>query len=260
MACADCKPAATGSCSVGRWRPEELQGPAASHRWIQATKIRRVLDSTLLCDAVATQDTVTMISSQVRRVRKLVPAAAAAELVRDYDGRAKTSCDRGPPRAGVADRRSGHRRLCGARRAQRCRPQRRAGKRGGAANDGRGPTHRTRPESAGPCAHSAPRRCGPGDLHSGPRGPPRPQDPLCAPRRLPGPHSRRARHRHHHRGRAHHRRHRHRRPQHQQPVSPVEAWQLRHQASRPTSMDTAPRYPSDTNPRCTTATVMQATQ
>ena len=39
---------------------------------------RRALDSTVLCDAVATQDTVTMIASQIRRVRKLLEHLNAA--------------------------------------------------------------------------------------------------------------------------------------------------------------------------------------
>ena len=55
---------------------------------------RRALDSTLLDDAVATQDTVTMICAQLRRVRRLVPrAAAAAVAAHDYEGRAKPECD-----------------------------------------------------------------------------------------------------------------------------------------------------------------------
>ena len=56
---------------------------------------RRALDSTLLEDAVATQDTVTMICAQMRRVRRLAPeAAAAAVCAHDYDaGRAKPDCD-----------------------------------------------------------------------------------------------------------------------------------------------------------------------
>jgi len=54
---------------------------------------RRALDSTVLDDAVATQDTVTMVSSQIRRVRRLVGAAAALELARGYDGRARPACD-----------------------------------------------------------------------------------------------------------------------------------------------------------------------
>jgi Transposase domain (DUF772) len=38
-----------------------------------AGKQRRVLDSTVLDDAVARQDTVTMLATQIRRVRKLIP-------------------------------------------------------------------------------------------------------------------------------------------------------------------------------------------
>ena len=58
-------------------------------------RARRALDSTLLEDAVATQDTVTMICAQMRRVRRLVPAAAeAAVRAHDYEsGRAKPDCD-----------------------------------------------------------------------------------------------------------------------------------------------------------------------
>ncbi|MXW94951.1 MAG: IS1182 family transposase [Acidimicrobiaceae bacterium] len=54
---------------------------------------RRALGSTVLDDAVAAQDTVTVVSSQIRRVRRLVGAAAALELAHDYDGRAKPACD-----------------------------------------------------------------------------------------------------------------------------------------------------------------------
>lgn len=43
-------------------------------------KTRRALDSTLLDDAVATQDTVTQLVSQIRRVRNEVPGAAGIEL------------------------------------------------------------------------------------------------------------------------------------------------------------------------------------
>ncbi len=53
-------------------------------------RTRRALDSTLLDDAVATQDTVTQLISQIRRVRREVPAAAAAQLhAHDYDAAAK---------------------------------------------------------------------------------------------------------------------------------------------------------------------------
>ena len=49
-------------------------------------KRRRALDSTLLDDAVATQDTVTQLVSAIRRVRRLVPeAAAVAVAAHDYD-------------------------------------------------------------------------------------------------------------------------------------------------------------------------------
>jgi hypothetical protein len=44
-------------------------------------RTRRALDSTPLDDAVATQDTVTQLISAMRRVRRLVPAAAAVALV-----------------------------------------------------------------------------------------------------------------------------------------------------------------------------------
>ena len=60
-------------------------------------RTRRALDSTVLYDAVATQDTVTMIGAQIRRVRKLVPEAAALVLGHDYDSRAKPVCDWGDP-------------------------------------------------------------------------------------------------------------------------------------------------------------------
>ena len=60
-------------------------------------RTRRALDSTVLYDAVATQDTVTMIGAQIRRVRRLAPQAAALALAHDYDGRAKPVCDWGDP-------------------------------------------------------------------------------------------------------------------------------------------------------------------
>jgi len=56
-------------------------------------KTRRALDSTLLDDAVATQDTVTQLTSMIRRVRKAIPAAAAAEVTaHGYDSGAKPPC------------------------------------------------------------------------------------------------------------------------------------------------------------------------
>jgi IS5 family transposase len=49
------------------------------------TKTRRALDSTLLDDTVATQDTVTQLIGQIRKVRRVVPAAGAvAVAAHDY--------------------------------------------------------------------------------------------------------------------------------------------------------------------------------
>jgi IS5 family transposase len=60
---------------------------------ILAGKTRRALDSTLLDDAVATQDTVTQLMSMIRRVRNAIPAAAAVALVGDdYDSGGKPVC------------------------------------------------------------------------------------------------------------------------------------------------------------------------
>jgi len=67
---------------------------------VLANKVRRALDSTILDDAVGTQDTVTMISAQIRRCRRLIPAAADLVLVaHDYDSVAKPSCDWSDPDA-----------------------------------------------------------------------------------------------------------------------------------------------------------------
>ena len=47
-------------------------------------RTRRALDSTVLDDAVARQDTVTMIATQIRRVRKLIPELASV-WVREHN-------------------------------------------------------------------------------------------------------------------------------------------------------------------------------
>ena len=53
---------------------------------VLAGKTRRALDSTLLDDAVATQDTVTQLVSMIRRVRTAIPAVGDVELIGDdYD-------------------------------------------------------------------------------------------------------------------------------------------------------------------------------
>ena len=65
---------------------------------VLANRDRRALDSTILDDAVGTQDTVTMISSQIRRCRRLIPQAADLVLVaHDYESKTKPSCDWSDP-------------------------------------------------------------------------------------------------------------------------------------------------------------------
>jgi hypothetical protein len=60
---------------------------------VLAGRRRRVLDSTILADAVATQDTVTQLVAAIRRVRRLVPAARQVELAaHDYDRPGKPEC------------------------------------------------------------------------------------------------------------------------------------------------------------------------
>lgn len=62
-----------------------------------AGKNRRALDSTVLDDAVARQDTVTMLVDQIRRVRKLVPELASVWVrEHNYDG-GRPPCDWADP-------------------------------------------------------------------------------------------------------------------------------------------------------------------
>ena len=98
-------------------------------------KTRRALDSTVLDDAVATQDTVTQLIAAIRRVRRDVPGAAAVVAghctAHDYDdpGKPVIAWDdqAGPRRAG---RRAGRRRAPAAwapargRNSARRRPRR----------------------------------------------------------------------------------------------------------------------------------------
>jgi hypothetical protein len=61
---------------------------------------RRVLDSTILEDAVATQDTVTQLVAAIRRVRRLVPQARQVEVAaHDYDRPGKPVCAWDDPEA-----------------------------------------------------------------------------------------------------------------------------------------------------------------
>ncbi|MGH9339562.1 MAG: IS1182 family transposase [Acidobacteriota bacterium] len=63
-------------------------------------KKRRALDSTLLDDAVATQDTVTQLVSAIRKVRRLIPEAARVEVsAHDYDASGKPVCAWDDPQA-----------------------------------------------------------------------------------------------------------------------------------------------------------------
>jgi IS5 family transposase len=64
---------------------------------------RRVLDSTILEDAVATQDTVTQLVAAIRRVRRLVPAARDVQVTaHDYDRPGKPVCAWDDPQASQA--------------------------------------------------------------------------------------------------------------------------------------------------------------
>jgi IS5 family transposase len=66
-------------------------------------KRRRALDSTLLDDAVATQDTVTQMVSQIRRVRHLIPQAKTVDVAaHDYDASGKPVCAWDDPDAKTA--------------------------------------------------------------------------------------------------------------------------------------------------------------
>src|SRR5215213_274385 len=70
---------------------------------VLAGRGRRVLDSTILEDAVATQDTVTQLVAAIRRVRRLVPGARGVELsAHDYDRPGKPQCAWDDPQAAQA--------------------------------------------------------------------------------------------------------------------------------------------------------------
>jgi IS5 family transposase len=70
---------------------------------VLAGRRRRALDSTLLDDAVATQDTVTQLVSAIRRVRRLVPQAAGVQVTaHDYDASGKPVCAWDDPDAKAA--------------------------------------------------------------------------------------------------------------------------------------------------------------
>jgi IS5 family transposase len=67
---------------------------------VLAGRGRRVLDSTIMEDAVATQDTVTQLVAAIRRVHRLVPKARGVELgAHDYDRPGKPDCAWDDPQA-----------------------------------------------------------------------------------------------------------------------------------------------------------------
>jgi DDE family transposase/transposase-like protein DUF772 len=67
---------------------------------VLAGRRRRVLDSTILEDAVATQDTVTQLVAAIRRVRRLVPRVRQVEVTaHDYDTPGKPVCAWDDPQA-----------------------------------------------------------------------------------------------------------------------------------------------------------------
>jgi hypothetical protein len=72
---------------------------------VQATGVltgrgRRVLDSTILEDAVATQDTITQLVAAIRRVRRLIPKARQVQVAaHDYDRPGKPECAWDDPQA-----------------------------------------------------------------------------------------------------------------------------------------------------------------
>ena len=87
-------------------RPQRINdavSEAARASGVLTGRTRRALDSTLLDDAVATQDTVTQLVSAIRRVRRLVPEAAAVTVsAHDYDAAGKPVCAWDDPEAKTA--------------------------------------------------------------------------------------------------------------------------------------------------------------
>jgi IS5 family transposase len=81
----------------GSDRPErifEVVRQVIAETGVLTRSTRRALDSTVLDDAVATQDTVTQLAGQIRRVRRDIPTAAEVEVVaHDYSQPGKPSCD-----------------------------------------------------------------------------------------------------------------------------------------------------------------------
>jgi hypothetical protein len=74
-------------------RIDEAVKQVAEQTGVLSGRSRRALDSTVLFDAVATQDTVTQLVAQIRRVRRLLPAAREVNVTaHDYDQAGKPVC------------------------------------------------------------------------------------------------------------------------------------------------------------------------
>ena len=82
-------------------------------------RCRRVLDSTVLDDAVVTQDTVTMITAQIRGCRRLIAQARQTVVSHDYEQAGRPSCDWDDPESrsglinGLVGDGLGSTRICG---------------------------------------------------------------------------------------------------------------------------------------------------
>ena len=195
------------------WR-NKLRGSDAPERIFDAVRAgrgrdggvggqdRRALDSTLLDDAVATQDTVTQLVSMIRRVRAAITAAAEVTVTaHDYDRGGKAGVrvgrPRRPQRAGVTAWSTTPWRSWPPSRTSTSTTTRRSWSRCWRWSPAKtsSPTRRARWR----VAHRRAGREGSGDLHGRSRDPPHAQVEVELPRRLQGPRRGRARHRDHHR-------------------------------------------------------------
>ncbi len=95
-----------GSGWLVRERPDRIRETVTEvveATGVLAGKRRSALDSTLLDDSVATQDTVTQLVAQIRRVRRMIPEArVVAVSAHDYDRAGKPVCAWDDPEAKTA--------------------------------------------------------------------------------------------------------------------------------------------------------------
>jgi hypothetical protein len=178
-------------------------------------KTRRAMDSTILDDAVARQDTITQLIAAIRRVGREVPGADVLimKVCTGYDytraGKPDIAWDDQDAREGlVSSLVTDALALLGVLRGLQEKVREGVGREGpaggGVAGSDRRAGRRTRarfgwhgwaladrPQDGG----------GPGDLHRGPGCPARAQDPISSSGRIQGPHRDRAGHRADHRDR-----------------------------------------------------------